>query len=203
VLARHPEILRAAFAEAATGVVSELQPLGEDGYFVFRVDEITQSEPRPLSEVEDQVRAQFSLARRSEALDALAETARASLAGGAAPSDAAAAAAPVARGEISSVRRDQATPTLSREFLARAFAAAVGDVVIGAAADGGRVLARIDSVGPASDLPADATESARLALSAEILQDVDLLYQQGLLNAYARRDDRNLMAQALGVDSLQ
>src|SRR5690606_33391341 len=183
-LAAFPPILSAAFAAPAIGDVGELQELGENGYFALRVDEIVPASTRPLEEVEDQVRAQYALAKRTEALNALAETARMQLAEGAGATTAAEAVHASARGEVSELRRDQATPTVSRELLARAFNASTGDVVVGATADGGRVAVRVDAVSPAADPPPEALERARASVTAELGDDLSVLVQQALQNAY-------------------
>ncbi len=199
----YPEIVRAAFSSAAVGVASELTPLGEDGYFAVRVDESLPAAVLPLDEVEPQVRAQYALVKQSEALDAIAELARAALIQGATPTDAAAAANPLARGEVSTLQRGQATPTVSGELLGRLFAAEPGEVMLAATADGGRIAARVDSVGAGDDPPAEQLDVLRFTLEQELLEDVQELYVRGLQAAYAVREFPDQMAVATGVSAPQ
>jgi peptidyl-prolyl cis-trans isomerase D len=201
VLSLYPEIVRAAFSLDAPGATSELLPLGEDGYVMVRVDEILPAAVRPLAEVEPQVRAQYALTRRSEALDALVETARASLAGGASPTDAAAAASPSARGEVSELQRAQATPSISRELLARLFNADIGEALVGATADGGRVAVRVDSIGEADEPPPEQLETLRGTLEQELLEDLQELFVRGLQAAYPVQEHPDQIAQATGVSA--
>lgn len=199
VLSTYPDILGAAFGLAATGIDSELTPLGEDGYFVVRTDEIAPASVRPLADVEPQVRAQYALVKRSEALDALAEAARASLASGAAPADAAVAASPLATGAASEHQRAQAEGAISRELLTRLFAASPGDAIVAATPDGGRVVARVDSVRPADALPPEEMAGLRGVIEQELLADVEELYVRALQQAYSVRENPALIAQATGV----
>jgi peptidyl-prolyl cis-trans isomerase D len=196
---RYPELVRAAFATSAEGVTGELEELGEDGYFVLRLDKIVPASTRPLADVEAEVRAQYALVARSDARNAMAETARARLAEAAAPSDAAAAASPAARGEISELRRGQTTPTLPGDILGRAFAARVGDVVVGATQDGGRVVVRVDAIRPAETVDPSGRDAARDRLALEALDDLSQLYVQALQQAYPVSADEALLAQATGV----
>jgi peptidyl-prolyl cis-trans isomerase D len=184
-----------------TGAAGQLEDLGEDGYFVVRVDEIAPATVRPLAEVESEVRAQYMLVKRSEALDALAETARSRLAEGASASEAAMSASPAARGEISEVRRDQPTSTLDRNVLARAFTLRVGDVTVGATADGGRLALRVDAIAPASERPAEELELQRGRLAQELSADLSELYVIDLQRSFPIRVDQQLLSQATGVDS--
>jgi peptidyl-prolyl cis-trans isomerase D len=198
-LVLYPELVRAAFVQPVAGVTGELEELGDAGYFVLRVDEIVPTTTRPLAEVEEEVRAQFDLVRRSEALDGLAETARARLAEGASPSDAATAASALARGEVSELRRGQTTPTLPGDVLSRAFAARVGDVIVGASPDGGRLLLRVDAIRPAVMSEPEVVEQLRARLEQEVLNDLSQLYLQALQQSYPVSADEQLLAQATGV----
>jgi peptidyl-prolyl cis-trans isomerase D len=198
-LAAMPEILTAAFAAPAVGTLNELGEVGE-GYFALRVDEIIPATTRPLAEVEAEVRAQYAITKAAEAMNALAETARARLAEGAAPSDAAAAVGSSARGEISELRRDQATAALSRELLVPVFTAATGDVLVGASGDGGRVVARVDAIkAGAADLAPEEIESARALITASINQDLTQIFQQGLQSAYRVQTYKAPFDQAIGA----
>jgi peptidyl-prolyl cis-trans isomerase D len=197
--ALYPDLVRAAFASDVAGVTGELEELGDAGYFVLRLDEIVPATTRPLSEVEAEVRAQYTLVRRSEALDALAETARARLAEAATPSDAAAAASSAARGEVSELRRGQTTPSLPGDLLARAFTARVGEVVLGASPEGGRVLLRVDAIRPAETVDPGAVEQVRARLELELLDDLSELFIVTLQQAYPVSVDEQLLAQATGV----
>lgn len=201
VLSLYPEIVGAAFAVQAAGVEGELTELGEDGYFIVRADEIQSAAVRPLDEVRPQVLAQYRLSKRSEALDALAETARAALEGGSSPTDAAAETHASARGEVSELQRAQATPTLGRELLNRLFNAEVGEALTAATADGGRVAARVDAVGRTAEPPPEQVEALRATLEEELLADLQELFIRGLQASYEIREYPDQIAQATGVSS--
>ncbi len=151
-LADRPALLATAF-EAARGVESPLEELGEEGFFAVRVEEITPSRPRTLDEVRGELEARWLAQKLSAGLDELAADARAQLEAGAPP---AVAAAPT--GELFQIvelaRRDIADHPFAA-VLSRAFVAAPGSVVVAQAEDGGRLVARVEEIAGAMT-PSDA-----------------------------------------------
>ena len=124
--------------------------------------------------------------------------------GGATPSAAAAAASPDARGETSSLKRDEPTATLSPQALAVVFTADVGEVVEAPSATG-RIVARVDGVsagGLEEDEQGDV-DLARARLSLEIAQDLGAIYQRALQQSYRARIDEQFLAQATGTETAQ
>ncbi|MDE2229642.1 MAG: peptidyl-prolyl cis-trans isomerase [Alphaproteobacteria bacterium] len=66
------KVLQTAFATAA-GQASALDDLGDDGYFLLRVDKVTPSGVPPLDQVRDQATKDWQAQQRSQALAALAK----------------------------------------------------------------------------------------------------------------------------------
>jgi peptidyl-prolyl cis-trans isomerase D len=67
-----PEFLATAFATEA-GTESNLQDLGNGGYFMVRVDGVTPAQARPFDTVQDQVLAEWQAERRQEHTREVAE----------------------------------------------------------------------------------------------------------------------------------
>jgi peptidyl-prolyl cis-trans isomerase D len=66
------DILKTAFSTDA-GQVSELNDLGDNGYYVLQVDKVTPASVKPLDAVKPQVIALWQQEKRNAALDALAK----------------------------------------------------------------------------------------------------------------------------------
>lgn len=198
LLTARQEILARAF-DSELGLETNLEPVGDEGYFALRVDDVLSPAPRPFEDVRDQVREDLLEVRRDDAITALSLQAREALEGGADAETAAAAiegAAPAGPVLVRGLAMIEGVDPLAEEEL---FAAAPGAVVIAVAQDGGRSVARLEEIIAAEDVDAIAVDAARGRVSLELAEDLAALYQAGLLDRYEVRAYPDQLARATGV----
>jgi len=195
-----PEILEAVFEAPGVGGISDMQELGEEGFFVVRVDDIQVAAVRPLAEVEDIIRTQWITSQRNELFDVMANAAREALDAGQTPSVAAAAATMDARAELAELPRGQTVGGVTRQAAAQVFIVEQGQSIIAASADGGRTVVRVDTIIPAPELTQSELDDARALLSLELGNDLVEMFRTGLRNSYRVSPvDPRLLALATGA----
>lgn len=167
-----PEALLSAAFETPAGGESDLIDAGQNEFFALRVDRVTPAAVPPLAEVRAPLTQAWTLRQtvdrartRAEALAAQARGAKAQ------PVEALARSAGATVSTALGVRRNAGGQTLSRDLVAKAFAAKRGDVIVGEHTQLGYVVARVDAVSPPTIAEAArVAESQRPAVTMELFQ---------------------------------
>lgn len=170
-----PQIIAEAFI-AEPGAERELIEAGR-GFALVRVDEVIEAALRPLSEVREQVAADWAVARRQDALTEIAARAAQRLEAGESIDDLAAELNGIADASAD-LRRGQASIAIPLETVEPLYAAAVGAAAQGPTPSG-RMVVQLVEVLPADveDGPAaQALESIRQAIDGGVAQDLYAYY---------------------------
>ncbi len=194
-------ILETVFA-LGQGETSNLEELGETGYFTVTVTEIVPPTPRPLDVVSSRVAEDWADAQRDEALDAMRAEAQATLLAGGDFAAAAAAAHPSAEiREALLIRRlgvlEGVDPAAERDI----FDNDPGFVATSIGGDGARMLVRLDDIVSDRDPPPETLAQAGQALAQSLDNDMAALLRASLIeNARVRINDP-LLSRIVGADT--
>jgi len=187
-------ILRTAFASPA-GQVSQLNELGESGYYMVEVEKVTPSAMKPLDEVRQQVVALWQQETRDAALASLAKEIAGEVGEG------------KSLGDVAKVRsfqtfttqplpRSGGAPKVPPVLVARLFEAKAGGVV-SAKGDDGYLVAQLKEILP-PDPATEAAGTARLSqqLGAQMQDDLLREYDEALRDRYPVSIDQAAVARA-------
>lgn len=193
-LVREQAILEAA-AKTAEGFESDLLQLGENGYFIVRVDAVRPSELAPLNEVREQAQAFWRLRQIDDRLEATVTDALARAQAGESLY-AIAASIPGTRVEESTLTRTQTAGPFTQGLVSAAFRARP-DVPFEARAGDQRTraVAVVTAVTPGSGEP---SAEARQAVIDGYENDVIIALERALLDTYTVRINPAVRDAALG-----
>ena len=181
-------ILRTAFSTAA-GQASQLNELGENGYYLVQVEKVTPSTVKPLDEVRGQVVALWQQETRDAALASLAKEIAGQVGKGKSLADVAKAHA-FQTFTSQPLPRSGGDPKIPPVLVARLFEAKSGGVV-SAKGDNGYLVAQLKDILP-PDTATQAAGTARLSqqLGAQMQDDLLRQYDQALRERYPVSIDR-------------
>jgi peptidyl-prolyl cis-trans isomerase D len=187
-------ILRTAFTTAA-GQVSQLNELGESGYYMVQVEKVTPSAVKPLEEVRQQVVALWQQETRDAALASLAKEIAGEAGEGKSLGDIAKARS-FQTFTTAPLPRSGGDPKVPPVLVARLFEAKPGGVV-SAKGEGGYLVAQLKDILP-PDPATQATGTARLSqqLGAQMQDDLLREYDQALRDRYPVSIDQAAVARA-------
>jgi peptidyl-prolyl cis-trans isomerase D len=187
-------ILRTAFTTAA-GQVSQLNELGDSGYYMVQVEKVTPSAVKPLDEVREQVIALWQQETRNAALASLAKEIGGEVGEGKSLADIAKARS-FQTFTTPPLPRSGGDPKVPPVLVARLFEAKTGGVV-SAKGDDGYLVAQLKDVLP-PDPATQAAGAARLSqqLGAQMQDDLLREYDQALRDRYPVSIDQAAVARA-------
>lgn len=187
-------ILRTAFATAA-GQTSQLNELGESGYYMVEVEKVTPSAVKPLDEVRQQVVALWQQEARDAALASLAKEIAGAVGEGKSLADIAKARS-LQTFTTQPLPRSGGDPKVPPVLVARLFEAKAGGVV-SAKGDNGYLVAQLKDILP-PDAATQAAGTARLSqqLGAQMQDDLLREYDQALRDRYPVSIDQAAVARA-------
>ena len=197
-----PQPLIDAAYDLTVGGESDIIDAGNNEYFALRVDRITPSALPPLEEVRGPLTQAWTLRQTVErARNRAAELAGQLRGGQARPIEAVAQSVGATVNQAVGFERDAGGQTLSRDLVAKAFAAKTGEVVVGEHTQLGFVVARVDAAAPPPVAEAArSVEAQRQAVTRQLFEAM----ADGA-RSYARaevktRVDLERARQALGLD---
>ena len=175
-------ILHAAFA-TDSGQTSALTEMGDDGYFLLRVEKVTAAAPKPLAEVHDEVAKAWQDVARAAAQQKVADAMVAEVNAGKSLKEVAAAHGLAAR-TSNPVQRSGGDARLPATIVAKLFDAKTGEAVADASGDN-VVVAQLIAVDPA-DPEKDKTALQRMTtqIIAAMQQDVLTEFDDSLRHAF-------------------
>ncbi|PHR60289.1 MAG: hypothetical protein COA47_07780 [Robiginitomaculum sp.] len=194
---KSPEMLETLFLLDEL-VESDIEETEQGDFYALSVDEIVSARNPELDEVFEQVKSAWTLQQTSNALRALADSAKAAFDAGEAASDIA-AKHPQARVEIAILNRYQPEPTIPPSLARQLFAMEPGQstyVFSGATEE--IIVSRLQTIIPAP-LASDASLLlSRAQLDQELSRDIESQFINGLRSSYTIRRDNRLKDLALG-----
>jgi peptidyl-prolyl cis-trans isomerase D len=187
-------ILRTAFTTTA-GQVSQLNELGESGYYMVQVEKVTPSTVKPLDEVREPVVALWQQETRDGALASLAKEIAGEVGEGKSLADIAKARS-FQTFTTQPMPRSGGDPKVPPVLVARLFEAKTGGVV-SAKGDAGYLVAQLKEILP-PDPTAQTAGTARLSqqLGAQMQDDLLREYDQALRDRYPVSIDQAAVARA-------
>jgi peptidyl-prolyl cis-trans isomerase D len=187
-------ILRTAFTTAA-GQVSQLNELGESGYYMVQVETVTPSTVKPLDEVREPVVALWQQETRDAALASLSKEIVGEVGEGKSLADIAKARS-FQTFTMQPMPRSGGDPKVPPVLVARLFEAKIGGVV-SAKGDAGYLVAQLKEILP-PDPTAQTAGTARLSqqLGAQMQDDLLREYDQALRDRYPVSIDQAAVARA-------
>jgi peptidyl-prolyl cis-trans isomerase D len=187
-------ILRTAFTTAA-GQTSQLNELGESGYYLVQVEKVTPSTVKPLDDVREQVVALWQQETRDAALANLAKEIAGEVGEGKSLADLAKARS-FQTFTTQALPRSGGDPKVPPVLVARLFEAKPSGVV-SAKGDDGYLVAQLKEIQP-PDPTTQAAGSARLSqqLGAQMQDDLLRQYDQALRDRYPVSIDQAAVARA-------
>jgi peptidyl-prolyl cis-trans isomerase D len=187
-------ILRTAFSTAA-GQVSQLNELGESGYYMVQVEKVTPSAVKPLDEVREQVVGLWQRETRDAALASLAKEIAGEVGEGK-RLDEVAKAHSFQTFTTQPLPRSGGDPKVPPVLVARLFEAKTGGVV-SAKGDDGYLVAQLKEILP-PDTATQAAGTARLSqqLGAQMQDDLLREYDQALRERYPVSIDQAAVSRA-------
>ncbi|MGF1464257.1 MAG: SurA N-terminal domain-containing protein [Maricaulaceae bacterium] len=192
--------LLAAIFDTDPGFEPDLLLTETGGYVGFDVTEVSPQEPLAFEDVEADLRAALEAQARTRAADGFAEALRERIAAGEDPNAIAETFEPAGRVEIVIATRSQGAPSLGGRTTAALFAARLGDVVIGPAAEAGdRVIARLDAIEPPDPaLAAQFRPILEQSLTQALVDDVSRVWLGALQDDLGVEINERGVALALG-----
>jgi peptidyl-prolyl cis-trans isomerase D len=187
-------ILRTAFSTAA-GQTSQLNELGESGYYMVQIEKVTPSTVKPLDEVREQVVALWQQETRDAALASLAKEIAGEVGEGKSLADVAKARS-FQTFTTQALPRSGGDPKVPPVLVARLFEAKPSGVV-SAKGDDGYLVAQLKEIQP-PDPTTQAAGTARLSqqLGAQMQDDLLRQYDQALRDRYPVSIDQAAVARA-------
>jgi peptidyl-prolyl cis-trans isomerase D len=187
-------IIRAAFTTAA-GQVSQLNELGESGYYMVQVEKVTPSTVKPLDEVREQVVALWQQETRDAALASLSKEIAGEVGEGKSLADVAKARS-FQTFTTPPLPRSGGDPKVPPVLVARLFEAKTAGVV-SAKGDDGYLVAQLKEILP-PDPATQAAGTARLSqqLGAQMQDDLLRQYDQALRDRYPVSIDQGAVSRA-------
>jgi peptidyl-prolyl cis-trans isomerase D len=187
-------ILRTAFSTAA-GQTSQLNELGESGYYMVQIEKVTPSTVKPLDEVREQVVARWQQETRDAALASLAKEIAGEVGEGKSLADVAKARS-FQTFTTQALPRSGGDPKVPPVLVARLFEAKPSGVV-SAKGDDGYLVAQLKEIQP-PDPTTQAAGTARLSqqLGAQMQDDLLRQYDQALRERYPVSIDQAAVARA-------
>jgi peptidyl-prolyl cis-trans isomerase D len=187
-------ILRTAFSTAA-GQVSQLNELGESGYYMVQVEKVTPSTVKPLDEVREQVVALWQQETRDAALASLAKEIAGEVGEGKSLAEVAKAHS-FQTFATQPLPRSGGDPKVPPVLVARLFEAKTGGVV-SAKGDDGYLVAQLKEILP-PDAATQAAGTTRLSqqLGAQMQDDLLREYDQALRERYPVSIDQAAVGRA-------
>lgn len=173
------------------GTESQLTEIGNDGYFLVRVDQVTPPQPRPMAEIRPEVIAAWQAERRHEQAEARARKIAEELKAGDPAAKVAGAYGLKADTTAAFTREGAEAAKLPGSVVADLFRGQTGDVAIGAAQDGW-LVARLTKVVPFD--PArqpQAMQTAAERISATLAGDLVDQYLTALNASIGVKVDRS------------
>lgn len=185
--------LFAAIFNAPRGETGLLQDLGDGGYFVLRVDGVTDSAPRAFDQARPDVREAWLATETDRGIRARADGIAEALRAGRTPSEAAPGLAAETAGPV---RRDgiDHAQGISAALLEAVFEAGRGDTVVAAVPEGYAVATVDDIDTPDPSVAAEDVALIREGLSVGTADDIAYQYSRALRQRYGVTIDRDLLA---------
>ena len=187
--------------EQVEGIDTELIDLGPEGFAALRVDRVHPAATPGFEELSERVIADFEVQRETDRLNALADRVASRLRVGESASRAAEELGPDAVTTTVRMTREDAAASDNPRLFASAFQQPPGEVVIVASSDGGRAIARVDSIFPPAPPQPGETDAARETLATEIADDIAALFLTGLREDFEVRYNEDQLNEALGLAS--
>jgi peptidyl-prolyl cis-trans isomerase D len=182
-------VLKTAFA-TDSGKTSILSEMGEDGYYIVKVDAVMPAAVRPLADVRDQAVKLWQDEARQKALEKLAQDIVREVEAGKSLKDVA-AAHHLALTTTAPMQRDSNDKSVAPTLLAEIFDAKKGAVVSASYADSVYV-AQVDSIEPADpSKDASAVNALTQQLGAVMQADVVSEYEQALRRTFPVEIDKS------------
>ncbi|MFN3232739.1 MAG: SurA N-terminal domain-containing protein [Alphaproteobacteria bacterium] len=194
------DFFESAFSRSVDEFI-DLEDDGDNGYFIIRVDDIAESEPRPFDEVRDQVEADWIAAQRLDAAKVLAESLAAEVRAGTSMADAAEkAGAVLVRTPSPFYRTMQGRPgPFTQDMVNQLFAEEEGGVVDGVNAfENGHVIAKLADIRAASiNRESPSYQSTQEILQRSLENDIFIQYEAYIYDEHSMSRNPALVSQML------
>jgi len=191
-----PAILKAAFG-TDKGQTSQLSEMGDDGYFIVRVEGVTPAAARPLADVRDLVAKEWQDDARQQALQKAADAIASEVNTGGKSLKDVAAAQKLTMTTTPELQRTSGDESIPPSLVAKLFDAKQGAAVT-EAGQSGVIVAQLQKIEPA-DPAKDATAVKQLAqeLDASLQGDTVAEYDQALRKTFPVKIDQDRLDQLM------